>query len=680
MKVLDRTTSENTLQVLATAFEFSAEFVGLFRPDGMPVFLSASGQKLVGLKSLKAPLLEYFVREDRPHVEREMIASLHRGEAWRGNVRLRHFDTAESPAIELNALVIRDDQGAAIAWLVMSSHLTVAKEEECAKSRTLLESELADTKRLHELGTRIVGEENFDSLLKEVVAVAVSVAGADLGYLQLLGPDRQELYLKACVGCDPQFEKFIARVVPSNKCPCGRAIKTGKRVVVPNIHDDHRIGQRSLEVLLDIDVRSTEITPLVSSHGQVLGVITTLYRQPVNTTEGKRRRLDLLSRQAADQIERKQAELELRSTQRKLQLTQFTVDQAAIAVYWIGRDSLIRFVNDQGCLATGYTREELIGKSIAELGPHLTTDTWEARFDEIRKMTSTRIDRMACRKDGSLFPVEVTMNYVCFQDEEMVVCFVQDNTIRQKIEERLEQQSVELLHVTRLSTMGQMVAALSHELAQPLSAASNYSEACKQRFDGVDHVDLTLRTYVEEIHRQVNRAGDILHRVRDFVRHTVPRRSVYDLKALLKDSTALVASDFKHHEVQIETKFDEEPMMVLIDRVQIQQVIVNLLVNARDAMAEVDPSRRLVTLQCFVSGSEAVIEVSDCGCGLVEEMKDQLFKPFLSSKEAGMGIGLSICHTIVKSHEGQIVARPSDTQGATFTVSLPLAEGTLLDE
>ncbi|HPF41240.1 MAG TPA: PAS domain S-box protein [Phycisphaerae bacterium] len=360
-------------------------------------------------------------------------------------------------------------------------------------------------------------------------------------------------------------------------------------------------------------------------------------------------------------------------TKQALRLTQFSVDQASIAVFWVDRSGAIRYANDWACKSVGYARAELLGMSMMDLADH-SPDSWNTRFENIKRMGCVRLETRHRRKDGSDFPVEVTINYVRFGGEEFLLGFANDVTERKKVEDRIEQQSAELAHVSRLSVMGQMVATLSHELAQPLSAVANYSSACMAHLADEKESDPLLAEYLDGISRQANRAGEILRRVRDFVRNTAPRKAVFDLNPILDDSLALMANEFRRRQTDIRRQLSESSLSALVDRVQIQQVIINLLTNARDAVSEPAASQRVVIARSIERDGAAILEIEDSGVGLSDVVRERLFDPFVTTKESGMGIGLSICRSIVESHGGRIETGKGELGGALFRVILPLAE------
>lgn len=257
----------------------------------------------------------------------------------------------------------------------------------------------------------------------------------------------------------------------------------------------------------------------------------------------------------------------------------------------------------------------------------------------------------------------------------LLAVIVEDITARQLAAEKQALQQAELLHVSRLSTMGQMVATMSHEIAQPLAALGNFSAACCKLLDSTPPADPELfRGYVREMARQTERAGAIVKRLRAFGSKSTPDRETCDLNWLLKDSVELVASDLRRHGVTVQWDLAAPSMLVSVDRVQFQQVMVNLLTNACEAMLDVEPPRRIVAIRSFLQRNAAVIEIVDNGTGLAPEVMQALFQPFVTTKPDGMGLGLSICREIVEDHNGQIEALNRPQRGATFRVRLPVED------
>jgi len=221
-----------------------------------------------------------------------------------------------------------------------------------------------------------------------------------------------------------------------------------------------------------------------------------------------------------------------------------------------------------------------------------------------------------------------------------------------------------------------MMAELSHEVAQPLSAIGNFAAASERILDTVADPNLqTLHEYVRAIIKQNQRCVTILDRLRNYSRRSSVGHSACDIGELLRESVDLIANELRRSHVRVRFEMATGLPAVSGDRIQLQQLIVNLLTNARDAMLGQEPDRRTITIHSSADGDAVWFDVEDGGCGLSDEIAAHLFDPFFTTKEDGMGIGLSICQSIMKDHAGKIEAHANPQGGATFRVRLPLAEG-----
>ena len=243
----------------------------------------------------------------------------------------------------------------------------------------------------------------------------------------------------------------------------------------------------------------------------------------------------------------------------------------------------------------------------------------------------------------------------------------------QRTDDRLQELRVELFHAARLSAAGQMAAALAHELNQPLTAATNFVNAARR---GLADLELretdTIRGDMNEAARQVLRAGQIIRRLREFASRGETERRVENVVSMVEEASALALTGAGALGTELRLRFDPKASLVLADRIQVQQVLVNLIRNALDAMAE--SRRRELTVTTALFDQETVeLAISDSGPGVARDMIDHLFEPFFSTKDRGMGLGLSICRTIVESHGGRIEASKNSGSGLCFRFTLPLA-------
>lgn len=245
----------------------------------------------------------------------------------------------------------------------------------------------------------------------------------------------------------------------------------------------------------------------------------------------------------------------------------------------------------------------------------------------------------------------------------------EDITSLKRQEEELANQQAQLAHFSRLSSMGEMVAGIAHEITQPLTAVVNYAAACETLLRAGSLRELAA--YLGEVSLQATRAGEITHRLRSFSRKTDRRQEPLALDVLVRESHGLVAADLRRQRAAVELRLAVPQARALVDRIQIQQVIVNLLLNACEACQDLPVPRRRITLSTERLGSELLVEVRDQGTGLSPESSARLFVPFWTTKPAGMGIGLAICKSLIESHGGRIWHESPGGPGAVFRFTLP---------
>jgi two-component system sensor kinase FixL len=275
------------------------------------------------------------------------------------------------------------------------------------------------------------------------------------------------------------------------------------------------------------------------------------------------------------------------------------------------------------------------------------------------------------RKDGSTFPLELAVGETKIAQQRFFTGFIRDLTESQKTEMRLQELQSELVHVSRLTALGEMASALAHELNQPLSAIANYMKGSRRLLEeSTDERSATLRDAMDRAAEQALRAGQVIRRLRNFVARGDSERRVEDVKKLVEEASALALVGVKDKGVRVRFELDPKTDFVLADKVQIQQVLLNLMRNAIDAMEDSD-RRELVIAMAPRSDNMVEISVADTGAGIAPEIAVQLFQPFVTSKRQGMGVGLSISRSIVEAHGGSIAPRPNPGGGTVFSFTLP---------
>ena len=240
-------------------------------------------------------------------------------------------------------------------------------------------------------------------------------------------------------------------------------------------------------------------------------------------------------------------------------------------------------------------------------------------------------------------------------------------------ERRLDEVQAELLHVARVAELGQMVSALAHEVSQPLFAIGNYARV-SQRLAGASE-PAKLESALQGIVAQVGRANHIVQRLRDFLKKGETGKRAESLPGTVEEACVLARASTKGHGATLETRLDSRAASAIMDRIQVQQVLLNLIRNAAEAMAE---SNRREIVVATGRSSDGMVEVSvaDTGPGLPDEVRQKLFQPFVTTKPSGMGVGLSICRGIVEAHGGRLWVEANAGGGTVFRFTLPSADAT----
>ena len=328
----------------------------------------------------------------------------------------------------------------------------------------------------------------------------------------------------------------------------------------------------------------------------------------------------------------------------------------------------------------GYAEGEVVGENVSMLMPSPDRerhDTYlkEYRQTGVRKIIGIGRVTTARHRDGNTFPIELSVGEAWVDGSRIFTGFIHDLTERRKADLRLRDLQTELAHVGRISEMGTLASSLAHELNQPLTAITSYCQGAADLLEGkVDSERLSMaREAIRETGEQALRAGQIVKRMRDFLSHGETEHQVEELTRLIAEANALALVGTREHGIDVQVNLDAACNHVFVDRIQIQQVLFNLIRNAIDAMLQ--SSVRSLTISSEPRSDGYVqISVSDTGNGIDEAVADQLFQPFVTTKRTGMGIGLSICRTIVESHGGRIWFEPGPDGGTIFRFTLPKAE------
>ncbi|WP_374449813.1 nitrogen regulation protein NR(II) [Stella sp.] len=357
-----------------------------------------------------------------------------------------------------------------------------------------------------------------------------------------------------------------------------------------------------------------------------------------------------------------------------------TVPDAMVVIDEIGR---IERFNAAAERLFGYTAHEVAGQNVRILMPSPYREQHDGYLTRYRRTGERQIIGigrvvMGRRRDGSTFPMELAVGEMGAGDERRFTGFIRDLTERQRTETRLHELQQELLHVSRLSTMGAMASSLAHELNQPLTAITSFVRAGLRFLHRPGEENLKLAgEAMAGAGDQAVRAGEIIRRLRDFVAKGEAEKRAENLTKLVEEASALALVGARERGVRIEYRLDPAVRRVLVDKVQVQQVILNLVRNGIEAMED-SPVREL-TIGTVLEPDRTMtrIFVADTGSGLSPEVAERLFQPFVGTKTHGMGIGLSICRSIVEAHGGRIWCEPNAGGGSVFAFTvdvLPIEE------
>ncbi|WP_044558604.1 PAS domain-containing sensor histidine kinase [Azospirillum sp. B4] len=379
-----------------------------------------------------------------------------------------------------------------------------------------------------------------------------------------------------------------------------------------------------------------------------------------------------------DITDRRAAEQALREREARLASIIETIPDALIV---IDDKGLIRSFSPAARRLFGYEEAEVLGRNISMLMPspyREQHDQYIARYLATGEKRIIGVGRIVSgqRRDGSVFPMELAVGAVDLEGERLFTGFVHDLTEHQAVERRLQQLQAELLHVSRVSVMGQLASALAHELNQPLTAVVNYVKASMRLLERAEDADLPLaREAMEKASEQALRAGQIIRRLRDFIAKGSTDRRVESLDGIVEEAVALALVGARESGVRVEMHLRRQEHRALIDKIQIQQVLLNLIRNAVEAMSG-RPERTLSITAAPDGAGFMEVAVADTGHGLDEAVMARLFQPFVSGKERGMGVGLSISRSIIEAHGGRLWPERNDRGGATFRFTLPLMSET----
>jgi PAS domain S-box-containing protein len=383
--------------------------------------------------------------------------------------------------------------------------------------------------------------------------------------------------------------------------------------------------------------------------------------------------LKVLASQAAISLEHARLYLDLADREGKIRRL---VDANIIGIFVGDFDGRIVEANDAFLRIIGFDREDLVSGRLhwTELTPPEWREHNIRRFAELNSTDTVQpFEKEYFRKDGSRVPV-LLGGALLREGGSEAVAFVIDLTERKRAEQALRELESDFAHMNRVSMMGELAASLSHEITQPMASARNNARAA-QNFLDMQPPDLSeTREALTCVVGDVDRAGDIIDRIREHMKKAPPRKEWFDLNAAINEVIVLARSVITRNGVSIQTRLADSLIPLQGDRVQLQQVVLNLILNAVEAMGSVEVGPRELVISTEQDHTGVLVAVRDSGPGIDPTHLERVFEAFYTTKSSGTGMGLSICRSIIDAHGGRLWADANEPCGAVFQFTLPGSE------
>src|SRR6201987_5937436 len=376
-----------------------------------------------------------------------------------------------------------------------------------------------------------------------------------------------------------------------------------------------------------------------------------------------------------DITQRKEEESAHRYTEEKYRLV---VETASDAVISLDETSTILLANPATTRVFGYTPEELIGKPLTLLMPEFLRKLHDTGFKRYvatgqRHINWQGTELTGLRKNGKEFPVEVSFGELIQDGHRVFTGFIRDISERKQAQRAIQNAQAELARVSRLTTMGELAASIAHEVNQPLTAVTNNGSACLRLLANRSLEPEVLRRALEEIVADGTRASAVIARIRGFIKKAPVEKTMLDVNEVIQEVLALAGHELHKNQVLVECQLTNPLPLVRADRIQLQQVLLNLIMNSIEAMTGAANRSRVLGVESRIDGSgDVLVEVRDSGTGLGSEA-DRLFTPFFTTKANGMGMGLPISRSLIENHGGGLWGTGNPPHGAVFFFTLPAA-------
>ena len=544
--------------------------------------------------------------------------------------------------------------------------LTAVKDE--------LAEELRAMTRLHQLSMRLQAGTELQPLLEEILDATMDLLRADFGSVQLYNSETGALEIVSSRGFRQDFLDYFASVLYEGPA-CGRALSRGERIIIEDVLTDPAFEPHRA-IAASAGFRAVQSTPLFNRSGEPLGMISMHFRQPHRPLERELRFTDLYARQAAEWIERNRSEEALRASENRFR-RYFDLGLIGMTITSPAKGCVE--VNDELCRILGYERSELLQKTWAEMThpDDLAGDVGQFNRVMAGEMDGYSMDKRWIRKDGRV--IDSIMAAQCLRradgSVDYFVGLVLDTSERKRAEEELRTAHTELARMMRLTTMGELAASIAHEVNQPLAAVvTNANASLRWLAAGTPNLE-EAREALARIIRDGNRASNVIQRIREMLKKASVEKDSVDINDGIQDVLALTTGVIRANDVTLRTDLAEYLHPVQGNRVQLQQVVLNLILNGIEAMSAVADRARELTLATQEDQLGGVhVSVQDSGVGLEPQNLERIFDAFYTTKPDGMGMGLSISRSIIEAHDGRLWATANAGPGTTFHFILPCVD------
>jgi PAS domain S-box-containing protein len=590
---------------------------------------------------------------------------------------------------------------------------------ELHESEERLARELTSTRQLQSASALLIEGGDTQALYKKIVDAAVVIMHSDCASMQILDEGKDALRMLAWTGFDPAFGEIFALSSPDTKTSCSVARRTGHRVIVPDVETcDFIVGTPALEDHRKMGIGAVQSTPLCSRDGRLLGMISTHWRCPHTPAESDLRQFDILARQAADLMERKQTEDTLR---RAMEFDEAVMANIGEGLYTVDNQGLVTKMNPAAEKLLGWTFEELRGKRMHDVTHHKHPDGSPFPAEECPGLQVLRegkalkdFEDTFIRKDGRFFSVSYSSSPLRNRDGEVVgvVVVFQDITERKQAQEALRQSQAELenrvaertaelqqanlalwrdmeerkkleeqlLQSQKMESIGVLAGGIAHDFNNILNIIQGYAFVLR----GQGTQDKESGESLTVIDETVHRGSALVQQLLTLARKSPIKVESVNVNGLVERLLTLIKQTFPKT-IELSPVLEADLPPIIADKNQIEQALLNLCVNARDAMSAggrlsfKTHSLEGGTLQDLgkpLDGCHVCIEVSDTGVGMDESIRKRIFEPFFTTKNIGhgTGLGLSVVYGIVKNHHGFIDVESKPEFGTSFRLYFPVAQ------